>query len=909
MTTAAVDFLSLAEREASRYGGDGMVFLRELLQNARDAGARRVIIETMVEDGVEAISVTDDGRGMAMDHAERFLLTLYASSKRGDAGAAGRFGVGFWSILRFEPTQIRISSRVTEAGEGWEIVFDSCLKVQRRRRRRMPVGTSVRMERPVRSGDLGASAWDLVRRDARHLRQCDGVQALLGVTVNGRLATEKMAPNRPGLSFRRSGLRGVISLGSTPEVTLLAHGLRVRSVAFVDDLLLRPGRRLRRSRRLPTSGLSPRVVVDSDRLAVLMDRGDVAQDRALVAVARVIRSETRRLCEMELERLAPRSVWRKTWDAVVGRRLVVGMGALVLAGAISGMWGAKALNERWSRPRTAVASAAIPAAPEPYVDRSSGYGGPVTGVVDGVGGVPALRFRPAGQRPFLAAFRVGGVDEEGKPVKTELPLRPAGRSGDVSGSSLEIEVDFRTSGSLLRLPVPTGHVVDGASVLLNGHAAELLLTSDDEPVLRLDTVAPGRVVYRTVEGASEGQTDGQWPILPSAVVRMAAGLKELPPRRRIEEAINLVQASLGRSGLFEGARDSEPQGFFGPVFEAGGGDCDVVNTVLAAVLSEAGLRSRLAVGWIGVGGRAAPGLHAWVEVDLGAGRWVPADATIPRRVRWAELEEVAPRQAITPSERTAESRRESEPPSFWWVLGLLGVILAVSVAAAMWHFRIRWVFEASGDLDPGALVESLVRDRDAWPGFAGARRRKLVPAHGEDRQSLAGIEDAASHLALFVAESPGEWVARVREGGDVVIDGSTRAGRVAAAACGAFDLDRWEVLWRRSRTHPFGLEVQEALRRTGLNLELRYADDVPGGGLGFVVNDGVRAWVVIDDAGPDWRWCRDHAQVHRTEAIFRAGDLVVEALQVSGVHAQQAMAELARSAINALHPPSGERTA
>ena len=899
VTTSAADFLSLAEREASRYGGENMVFLRELLQNARDAGARRVIIETRVEQGIEAITVTDDGRGMALEHAQRFLLTLYASSKRGNADAAGQFGVGFWSILRFEPTEITLRSRSVGAEEGWEIVFDSGLEVRSKKKFRMPSGTSVRMKRSARAGDLGTSAWDLVRRDARHLRQSAPSEELLEVLVNGRVATESIAAQEPGLVFRRTGLRGAVSLGAVPEVILLAHGLRVRSAASVDDLLLRPDRPLRRNSRLPTSGLSPRVVIDSDRLAVLMDRGDVAQDRALLAVARVIRSETRRLCEMELERLSPRSVWRRIRDAVVGRRLAIGVGALMLAGVIFGLWGAAILNERQSRSgMPGPPSAAGGLTPEPYVDRSISYAGPVTEKIEGVGGVPDLEYRPSDQRPFLAAFHVAGIDEGGKAIRSERPLRLAESLDGSSASSLEIELRFLASGPLLRLPVSTGHVVDAVSVQLNGHSAKLWLTPDDEPVLRLDSEMAGRVVYRTVERAFEIQGGGRWPALPPAVARRAAGLEELPPAQRVDEAIKLVRASLGSSGQFEdlNSDDSLPAGFFGLIFRAGGGDCDVVNTVLAAVLSEAGLRSRLAIGWRGAGGAPMPGLHAWVEVDLGGGRWVPADATvaIPGGL-------VAP-QGEQPVELSIDNRPEGNPDrSLWWVGLLGGSILILVVVFGARRFKTQREFNAPGNLDTGPLVESLVRDREAWPGFTEARRRDLVPAHGADRQSLAGIEDAALNMGLFVAESPGVWVERAREGGAMVVDGSTHAGRVAASEFGAFDLDRWAELWQRSRTDSLCFEVQEALLRNGMKLDLRCADRVAGGvGSGFLVDGGATAWMVIDDDNRQWRLCCDRREENRAEAIFGAVDIVFAVLPSLGAPAQQALAALARDALTAM---------
>jgi len=889
VTTSTSDFLDLAEREAARYGGESLVFLRELLQNARDAGACRVVIETKAEHGFEAISVTDDGRGMVMEHAGRFLLTLYASSKKRDSGAAGRFGVGFWSILRFEPTEITIASRSVEAEDGWEIVFDGELEIRKNRRLQMQVGTTVRMKRTARKGDLGSSAWDLVRRDARHLRQPVPSEELVEVLVNGRPATEPMTTKEPGLMFRRSGLRGVISLGAVPEVILLAHGLRVRSAASVDDLLLRPDRRSKKPLRVPSSGLSPRVVIDCDRLAVLMDRGDVAQDRALVAVTRVIRSETRRLCEMELERLAPRTMGRRIWDVVVKQRAILGIAALTIIGLVMGILGASWVNERSVPPR---ASATPSLVPEPYIDRSDAYGGPVTEEVDGVGGVPSITYSPVDQRPFLAAFRISGIDEDGHPIRSELALRPDdGRAGD-SGLSLEIEVIFRTSGPLLRLPVPTGAIVDEASVILNGYAADLLLTHENEPVLRLGSEASGRVRYRTIESASEGYIEGRWPLLPTGVAEMATGLKEFPPLQRVERAVLLVRSSLRGAGPFEAAGTGY-SGFFGSVFDAGGGDCDVVNTVLAAVLSEAGLQARLAVGWIGRGGVANPGLHAWVEVDLGGGRWVPADATT------AVQDGAAVPHVEQPAEVSLEERPEQTRV---WSVGasalLGGGLLFLGIVISWWKLRARREFKASKDLDPGPLVESLLRDREAWPGFSGAWRRPLVPTCWMERQSLERLESAASRTALFVAKSPGEWVAQVIEGGGLILDGSTRAGRAAAVTFAAFDLDQWEILWRRSRNDAFGLRVQEALRRAGMKLELRFVGDLEDcGGSGLALDEGARAWVVVNEASPGWQRCRDLSRVRPRQAIFRAADIVVELLPSSGRRAQQALSELARTVL------------
>lgn len=905
VTTSARDFLSLAEREASRYGNESMVFLRELLQNARDADANKVVIDVSTADNQEMISVTDDGRGMAMDHARRFLLTLYASSKRRTTDVAGRFGVGFWSILRFRPTEITIRSRVKDEPEGWQIIFDSALNVVDHRSCPMARGTSVVLKRAAQTDDLEESVWELIRRDSRHLRRRDDPDALMDVTVNGRRATEPMEPEEPGLSFRRSGIRGVVSLGSAPQVTLLAHGLKVCSAAFVDDLVLRPGRRSPKAHRLPASGLSPQVVVDSDRLAVLMDRGDVAQDRHLVRVARVIRSEIRRLCEMELERLAPRSLSRRLSDAVVRYWTKVGVGILVLAGLVVGSWGALELAPKFFPTPTIEVPGGRTSEIEPYFDRSANYGGPVNDSIDGVGISPALKYRPTDMQLYLAAFRIYGIDDAGRPLRSELPLRLAEDIGSVGGESIEFELNYQATARLIRVPVPTGYSVDRSSVRINGKITDLWMTQDDEPAVQLAGEGHGQISYRTTEGPEVGRGIERWPIVPGSVRRMASDLRSLPPQQRIGQAINLVRSSLQDLGSNDDSTldDVAVNGFMARVFQDGWGDCDVVNTVLAAVLSESGLSSRLAIGWVGVGGVPVAGLHAWVEVDLGGGRWMPADATLPRLSELSASPD-SNREPIKAPVASAVQPRSGGAPltsAMWW--GLFAAILAGTGAMVGMRIRVRRHYLLPADPDPGPLVESLVRDRERWPGYKRAIRRPLVPGQGQDNYSLAAIEKAASLSRLFVAGSQNTWNGRIEDRGGLIIDGKTRAGRVAAAASGALDLDRWQPIWEQSGPSRLCREIQEALRGAGLFIEIQNGADVPGGTMGLSVGGGCHGWVVIDEHHFDWLRCRELIQSQHNEAIFRAADLVIAALPVAGPRVKQALAELARSTLVAVKRP------
>src|SRR6185295_12360808 len=140
------------------------VFVRELLQNARDAGARRVDFSVHDANGRAAVVCRDDGRGMSFEHARRYLFALYASSKNGLEGNAGRFGVGFWSVLRFEPDRILVRSWPRH-GKPWEVELDGGLTHAVRREVVAPPGgsgTEVVLERVAGDGALPRRIADAV---------------------------------------------------------------------------------------------------------------------------------------------------------------------------------------------------------------------------------------------------------------------------------------------------------------------------------------------------------------------------------------------------------------------------------------------------------------------------------------------------------------------------------------------------------------------------------------------------------------------------------------------------------------------------------------------------------------------------------------------------------------------------
>lgn len=103
-----------------RQFADPYAFLRELVQNGMDAGARRIAVcVELMPGGVSAISVSDDGCGMTREGIEGPLLTLFISSKEGDEGKIGKYGVGFVSVFALGPIGVEVET--WRDGRAWHL--------------------------------------------------------------------------------------------------------------------------------------------------------------------------------------------------------------------------------------------------------------------------------------------------------------------------------------------------------------------------------------------------------------------------------------------------------------------------------------------------------------------------------------------------------------------------------------------------------------------------------------------------------------------------------------------------------------------------------------------------------------------------------------------------------------------
>ncbi len=693
---SANDFRERARVEADRYGPDPWIFVRELLQNARDAGARSVAFS--VEEGPQGTKVRcrDDGEGMSYEHARRYLFSLYASSKEDRANQVGRFGVGFWSILRFEPTRIVIRSRPRPrknqpAEPGWQVVLDGALQNAERSSHDMEPGTEVLLERPAGDGSDARRVWEAAVQNARFLVQRDDPDVPLPVLVNGRPINSEFSLPAPSSAFRRGHVRGVVGLGSAPRVELFSRGLRVRSAACLDDLLTTSGHTGHSRVRFPElpGGLAPQALLESDGLELLLSRSDARDTRTLRRLVKLGQNELRYLVERQLARIRPPGIGERIsgllrrvagestwWRALLG----AATGAVLAVLVAQILWPSpRGEGRRAQGSMLTVGSATAGHAVEKqrkrtyYRDLSKRYDGPQVSELDPAGAEPVeLRYKPADARPYFAALVIedvsGAADASAAVTDERYPDKRC------SKDCMQIELLLASAPGTLRIPVPTGHRLDVDSVRFvsdaTGEPVELgpvWLSEAGEPVLEFERAVEGRLHYTTGPGRVRPPRSGsERPKLelPDELRADVRELRRLPKADRIDAAIELVRSRVRYSTQREVAKQHDRaralgQDFVTRALAIAAGDCDVQNGLLVAILDELGMEARLAVGWVGDAGGVSPWAHAWVEV-LDGERWVVADAT-GRSVGVAGLPTVS-RPAPGAEPGATDAAQHDEPP-------------------------------------------------------------------------------------------------------------------------------------------------------------------------------------------------------------------------------------------------------
>lgn len=194
---------------------DPWAFLRELVQNAIDAGSELldVRIEHDAGRGMMMIEVADAGEGMTREIIDTRLTRLFSSAKEGDYTKIGRFGIGFVSVFAIDPDLICVDTG--RAGEWWRVVFRRDRSFERIRLSDPVEGTTVRLYKTA-----GAEEVELARQRARETLEywCKHVRIELRLDdarVSGPMDVEGLCK----VEHREEGTALVMAL--VPEATAL----------------------------------------------------------------------------------------------------------------------------------------------------------------------------------------------------------------------------------------------------------------------------------------------------------------------------------------------------------------------------------------------------------------------------------------------------------------------------------------------------------------------------------------------------------------------------------------------------------------------------------------------------------------------------------------------------------------
>lgn len=170
---------------------DPLVFLRELIQNSLDAGSTQIEVDFALgaksgkpsDPRLATITVTDNGEGMNEGIIDKYLLTLFSSTKEGDLTKIGKFGVGFVSIFAIQPELVVLETG--QAGEAWRILFHPDRSYEKLRLDEPIEGTSIALHKHVSKNEFKK----LKRRGAEVVRHwCKYAEA--EIVVDGERIAE-----------------------------------------------------------------------------------------------------------------------------------------------------------------------------------------------------------------------------------------------------------------------------------------------------------------------------------------------------------------------------------------------------------------------------------------------------------------------------------------------------------------------------------------------------------------------------------------------------------------------------------------------------------------------------------------------------------------------------------------------
>jgi hypothetical protein len=650
------EFRKWIEAGYKNYGEDPWFFIRELAQNSRDAGAASIHVQVKTTPGKEEVLIfEDDGSGMSYAHAVRYLFRLYASSKTREKYAAGMFGIGFWTVLKFNPSTIIIESRYKN--DKWGVVVDADLETTRIPSDLPGPGTRITLVRSPRESsgfEFKKKARLALERYCCYLRRNNRKADSLPVFFSGKNITQDM--NLPGpvsLSFKRDFVEGAVGLGTKPQVQLYARGLPVWEGTSLEELSHTPptGSSGKQKDAEIAQGLAPVFLLNGNNLEVNISRRRVIDNRNLQKVRKTAEIALNQMVELAADYVSPRTLIRQFSDTIKYavssifrsfiKTLVLSL-IVILPLEVFLLTSVFKIHQKG----TSTPSTALPIQVE-----KSYYPGATVRITSQKRSLN-MTYTPA-VNTWFKIFTAEHYDiksgfirevDKGETKADAVPFPPVRclslDSDSRSKNSLTITIKIPEAGKVF-LPqvqmVQPGAVVysvDPGSITVNEVLLErgaVRLYPGGEVVVSMPF--SGIIRYQCCPVAEEMVlTPGQHqrltqlprelslpPAIEQELRAFANSDAGMDIQYKIQKALQLTVSllryddSTATAKKYTQAQSSGSGDWFRKVTAIGSGDCDILNGVTVLFLRKMGVPARLVIGGIGIEGRILAGLHAWVE--------------------------------------------------------------------------------------------------------------------------------------------------------------------------------------------------------------------------------------------------------------------------------------------------------
>jgi hypothetical protein len=800
------EFRGLAEAVTCTYGDDPWFFLRELAQNSRDAGARNIRVgATRSAQGEETLTFADDGCGMTLAHARRFLFRLFASDKIGDPAAAGRYGIGFWTILRFRPQEILLQSR--RGKRSWAVTLDAELNIRPAPCALAGSGTMIMLKRPAlfaSGGEFASRVESGLRTYCRYLRRKDRRGRMLPLWFAGKNLTEPMVlPGPLSLSFHNGPVEGAVGMGEKPQVRLYARGLPVWQGAVLNQMSHLQANADAHAEFAP--GLAPVFLLNGNHLDVTFSRNLAVENKALDRVRKKAEAALHRLLESSLEKTFPRK-----WHLRVSDRLQAAGTRLRRPG-----WHWLPLLLLVMLPlEFLVVSRCFPgrapSGPAWFSPSASAkfYHGATVSISPGAAAAP-FSYQP-GKPAWFRLFSADIYDERYGFVRGSETGRLPPPAASPCPKPEVLHMRLRAGGGETFLPLAPGHAVIPGSLFIDGRLnGPVFATPQGETIAVL---APGGG-WLEYSSCPEPPSSELAPAEFSRLTRVPAGISlpaELesalgsslaaPAAQKVARARSLVRERLVYDTTAACARlykkREHEQDWLAAILTIGRGDCDILNGFQVLLLRRMGVPSRLVIGMTGDQGRVQPLLHAWSEYfDQG---WKISDAT-----SFGETETTATAWPYPPgpgpaaarqSETTAAKEFSRFPP---WSTPLLVLLLLAAVSGLLILFSINernHVPLPSPEQMKKPLTQLILHallEPASWGDDNPLWRHRLLPMIGGNAVSIHGVRRLLHRKKLFMTANRNPLALAMAASGITVLDLSEPAFTpMGNLLSGAVDTDR-----------------------------------------------------------------------------------------------------------------------